>query len=1097
MDQRGAKSETKSEMSIRGQWLGRIVMGGVLVIALLLGLWFGLEQPHFWQLTQHTTLEANTPTPQAQAYTTTQSTPVTSTLAPTPTVSLLPMPEPRRVSNSPTTFVSRELITTTLAVPMQAWSGGTAQSVALSADGRTIAFTAATDDGYDNLYLYDSKQENGDALTLVTMATTGASSNGWVGAPAMVPDARYMAFYAWASNLVAGDTNAVQDLFFYDHETTAISRISVGPNGEQANDRSGDSSGNNAPAISADGRYIAFHSAASNLVSGDRNGRVDVFLHDRESASTTLISNGPNGVGGNGDSSHPTLSVDGRYVLFQSRATNLDPTVPTLQSPGSSQIYLHDRTSGSTTLISRGPDGRPGDGDSTAPTLSGDGRYLAYASRATNLVAGDSNQVADVFLHDRTTGETRRVSVSSTGIQANRAAGSPQITLDGRYILFTADASNLVSGDGNNATDLFLHDQLARHTSRVSVAVTGAWTGVEGNGPTRGPAMVIPGGRLIAFISQATNLVNPASVGVPGLYLHERVDAPTFAISGRITEGEGQPVGGVVVAAGPHRTVTDANGNFNFSALMGGTYTLAAAKSGYTFSPPRRIVSLLDNLGGQDFAASAGNSPDAFIDLPLPYDGTAATLLALLRDTDEGGWIDAWFDHDLPNYTKNEAVLLWDGRVRTQDAYNQTVGCFERRCYDGHDGIDFPYRDPDPSTPNIFEPILIRPAAPGNVAAVVNHCEAGDRWCNGGYGNEVVLWHGNGYFTRYSHMATVNVSQIGQRMTPDLALGVMGSTGNSFGTHLHLAVHVDRGRVGVWDGDKVDLPVDPFGWAASEPDPWAVTAAAPISRWLWRFNPTTEAILLGSEGATLRDNAGNVTVQIPAGALAGQVRVELVAGAATAPPVNPQRSLGRGFRLQVLDWLQGGNVSNATPARPVEISLSFANAATRHLDLEQLLLYHWQAGQGWLPLPTLVDRESQAVIAASNQLGDFDLQAPLLCPADAMEPDDSFDAATIATDANSQWERLFDIAEDEDWFQIEAIADTSYRLVAEALAPGVNFTVELYDRDGLTRLNSRGPGNYVWSASETGSYFVRVAPVAGSAIGCDAGYRLSISTIGN
>jgi murein DD-endopeptidase MepM/ murein hydrolase activator NlpD len=549
----------------------------------------------------------------------------------------------------------------------------------------------------------------------------------------------------------------------------------------------------------------------------------------------------------------------------------------------------------------------------------------------------------------------------------------------------------------------------------------------------------------------------------------------------------------VVVAAGPHRTLTDDNGNYHLVELVGGTYTLAVAKAGYTFSPPRRTISLLNDLSGQNFEAYAGGGPDAFLDLPLFYDGSAATLMALLRDTDEGGWIDAWFDHDAPNYTKNQDMVLWDGVRRTQELYNPSLGCYERRCYEGHDGIDFPYRDPDPSTPNIFEPILVRPAAAGVVAAVVQNCEEGDRWCNGGYGNEVLLWHDNGYFTRYSHLASVSVS-VGQQMTPDLSLGVMGNSGNAMGTHLHFAVHHDNDNKR-WDGEKVDLPVDPFGWSGVEADPWVTRGV--VSRWLWRFNPSSEAILLGSEGATLRDGVGNVTVRIPAGALAGQVRVELVTGAAVAPPAVSLHSLGRGFRLQVLDWLQGGDALNAAPARPIEMSVGFTGAATRHLDLSKALLYHWQTN-GWSPLPTVVEQDTRAVIAAGAQFGDFDLQAPLLCPADSLEPDDSFDAAAIATASTTSWDRLFDVAEDEDWIEVEAAAGKSYQVSVEATASGVAFTVELYDRDGLTRLAHRtGPGALTLTPVQAGNYFVRVAPQAGSTTGCDAGYRLHISLPSN
>ncbi len=1092
------------------QWMRRLAGGAVLGGIIALAIWFGMGQPRLWRAPL-----AARPTAELLAE---QNSLITATVS-APASPLSTPFAPLLVADNQT-FTSRELVTTTLALPLESWDKGAAQSVALSADGRWIAFTAqsaqtrATENErnsvertYDDLYLYDAKEET---LTLVTAAPDGTPSNGWAGAPALVPDGRYLAFYAWASNLVAGDTNAVQDLFFYDRSKEEISRLSVGPNGVQANDRSGDSSGTARPAISADGRFVAFHSTANNLTPNDNNARVDIFLRDRETATTTLISMGADGTAANGDSSHPALSVDARYLLFQSRATNLDPTVPSLEGPGASQLYLHNRVEGTTQLISRGPDGRPGNGNSTSATLSGDGRYLVYASDASNLVPSDSNQVADIFLHDRSTGETRRVSVSSAGMQANRAASSPTITLDGRHIVFRAEASNLVNGDGNNVADLFIHDQVARHTSRVSVAVRGVWQGQEANGPTQGRAAVIPGGRLIGFVSQATNLVEADASGLPGLFLHERIDAPTFTLTGQVAESGGEPVADVVVAVGPHRTTTDAQGRFYLSDLVGGTYTLAVAKVGYTFSPPRRTVSVLRDLSAQDFLAFAGSSPDAFLDLPFSYDGAAATLLWLLRDTDEGGLIDAWFDHDIPDYSKNGNMLLWDGRPRTLQPYNDDLGCYERRCYEGHDGIDFPYRDPNPATPNIFEPLIVRPAAAGSLAALTRTCAEGDRDCNRGYGNEVLLFHDNGYFTRYSHLATVAVGDGPQWLTPELAIGEMGSTGNSFGTHLHFGVHQDNGN-GLWDGDQVDRPVDPFGWAGLEPDPWVATAGGPVSRWLWRFNPTTEAILLGSQGATLRDGVGSVTVRIPAGALAGQVRVELVTGAATAPPPTARRSLGRAFRLQVLDWLQGGNAPNAAPARPVEVILGYAGATTLHLDLSQLLLYQWQAGTGWQPLPSVVETETQAVIAATNQFGDFDLQAPLLCPADALEPDDSFDAAISATNfaanlstglgtdlgtgATTRWERLFDVSEDEDWFQVEATAGASYQAAVDALAPGVATIVEIYDRDGLTRLNSRrGPGELSWTATEAGIYFVRVLPDAGSDIGCEAVYQLTIST---
>jgi murein DD-endopeptidase MepM/ murein hydrolase activator NlpD len=619
----------------------------------------------------------------------------------------------------------------------------------------------------------------------------------------------------------------------------------------------------------------------------------------------------------------------------------------------------------------------------------------------------------------------------------------------------------------------------------------GLWTGIEADGPSRGQAAVIPGGRVVGFVAEAGNLTPPDGVGVPGLFVHERVDPPLYQLAGRVLAEGGQPVADVVVAAGPHRATTDADGRFALPNLVGGTYTLAAAKAGYSFTPPRRTVSLLRDLPDQDFVAFAAGTPDAFLELPLADEG-APSLLWLLRDTDEGGWVDAWFDHDAPTYAKNGAVLLWDGQTRNQDAYHAGLGCYARRCYDGHDGIDFPYRDPDPGTPNVFEPLLVYPAAAGRVVAVTRGCVPGDRWCNRGYGNEVLLYHDNGYFTRYSHLATVAVADGPAWVTPELPLGEMGSTGNSFGTHLHFAAHRDNGN-GVWDGDGVDLPVDPFGWAGVGVDPWVAQHGGPVSRWLWRLNPTTEAILLGSQGATLRDGAGGVTVNIPADALAGQVRVELVMGAAVSPPATGLRSLGRGFRVQVLDWLVDGSAANATPARPLEMSVSFAGAALRHVDMTQLFLYQRRDGQGWQPVPTVVDAEAQVALAATNLLGDFDLLAPLLCPADDLEPDDSFDAAAFVPAAGGIWARLFDVVEDEDWFQIEAAAGVTYAVTVDELAPGVAVSVAVYDQDGLTRLDGRrGAGTLTWTAANAGSYFVRVAAEPGSATGCDAGYRVRV-----
>ncbi|MCC6167294.1 MAG: peptidoglycan DD-metalloendopeptidase family protein, partial [Caldilineaceae bacterium] len=787
-------------------------------------------------------------------------------------------------------FVSREVVTTTPALPAAAaLPSGLARGVALSADGRIVALTlrgaASSAEDADRTAVYRYDRATG------VLAQAAQAQDGGIGIPALSADGQVIAFYAWATTLTPGDTNAVQDAFIYDQATGEIQRVSVSSAGAQADDRTGDAGAAARPALSADGMLVAFHSRAGNLAIGDGNGLSDIFVHNRATGETTLISLGPGGEPANGDSAAPALSGDGRRVVFESRAANLDPDfAPSLiVESGSAQIYLHDHDTGRTRLLSRAadsaPDHRaPGNGDSRAAAISGDGQWVAFVSDATNLVPGDTNGVADIFLHDLATGSTIRVSLSSAGTQANRASDLPTLG-GGRYVAFVSAATNLVGGDGNQADDIFLYDRLAQHTSRVSVGVASAWTGIQANAPSRGPAALSDDGRMVAFVSPATNLLeeaSPSAARPDTAFIHARQDPPLYALQGRVLDASRAPLAGVEIAAGPQRATTDAAGSYRFAYLPGGTYTLAAAKTGYTFSPPRRTLSLLDSLTGQDFIGFPGGDPGAFLDLPLAYDGLPATFLDTLRDTDEGGWIDSWFDHDAPDYSKNQAVLLWDGRTRRADPYNDALGCFERRCYDGHDGIDFPYRDPDPATPGVYEPLPIYPAAAGRVAAAHTACAAGAPRCNGGYGNEVILAHENGYFTRYSHLDGAAV-RAGDAAAHATVLGVMGSTGNSMGTHLHFAVHLDNGN-GVWDGEAVDVPVDPFGWAGDGPDPWVAGAAG---RRLWHFNPTAEVILLGSQGATLRDSSGTVTANLPANALAGQARVELALGGAPARPIPP------------------------------------------------------------------------------------------------------------------------------------------------------------------------------------------------------------------
>ena len=169
---------------------------------------------------------------------------------------------------------------------------------------------------------------------------------------------------------------------------------------------------------------------------------------------TTRVSVASDGAQGNGYSYHPSISADGRYVAFESYATNLVSG----DTNGYIDVFVHDRQGGGTTRVSVTSDGAQGGTGSWNPSISADGRYVAFMSAASNLVSGDTC-CSDIFVHDRQSGQTTRVSVASDGAQGNNHSWYPSISADGRYVAFHSYASNLVSGDTNSAPDVFVHDR--------------------------------------------------------------------------------------------------------------------------------------------------------------------------------------------------------------------------------------------------------------------------------------------------------------------------------------------------------------------------------------------------------------------------------------------------------------------------------------------------------------------------------------------------------------------------------------------------------------------------------------------------------------
>ena len=376
-------------------------------------------------------------------------------------------------------------------------ANGASSEASTSADGRYVVFESdATNlvpgdtNTRDDVFVYDRRAEE---TSRVSVSTDGGEGDGTSGGARISANGRYVAFRSGSTNLVAGDTNLVIDIFVHDRTTGVTSRVSVSSSGDEADAQS------IVPSLSGAGRYVAFYSGATNLVAGDTNNVADVFVHDSRTGETSRVSVSSAGVESNRSSTRAHISRSGRYVAFESIALNL----VTDDTNAVQDVFVHDRDDGTTARVSVSSQGDEGDGVSNYASISANGRYVAFQSAATDLVPGDSNSTTDVFVHDRESGRTWRVSVSSTGDGGNGASGRPSISTNGRFVTFRSDATNLVVGDTNGVRDVFVHDLETGETDRVSLAHDGQ----EGDASSTEPR-ISPDGRYVAFQSTATNLVD-------------------------------------------------------------------------------------------------------------------------------------------------------------------------------------------------------------------------------------------------------------------------------------------------------------------------------------------------------------------------------------------------------------------------------------------------------------------------------------------------------------------------------------------------------------------------------------------------------------
>lgn len=404
------------------------------------------------------------------------------------------------------------------------------RAVALSSDGRYLAFAskapnlvADDNNGVSDVFFRDLVART---TVLVSRNKFGTGTgNGISNSPSISADGRYVAFRSAASNLDPGniDLDMVADIYVWDRETGGLvlaSRAS-GALGSKSNAPCDN------PDISGDGRYVVFESDADNLDGLDPGGDdddafADVYRRDLSTSGaqlTELVSRRSVGVGGlkgNNHSNRPRISFDGRYVVYDSAANNLVTNAAEggPDGGGNRDCFMRDLSTSFTRRISVTSAGGDPNNQSDVPSVSGDGRYVAYRSNASNIHPDDDGPENDIFLFDAQLGTIIICSQHTFGTQAGNSCNFPVITADGQFIVFQSGSSAMVNGDNNNRTDVYRHNRLSRETERLSVTTYG----LELNGDSQRPS-VSSDGRYVAFVTDATNAADDDSNGAIDVYV--------------------------------------------------------------------------------------------------------------------------------------------------------------------------------------------------------------------------------------------------------------------------------------------------------------------------------------------------------------------------------------------------------------------------------------------------------------------------------------------------------------------------------------------------------------------------------------------------
>jgi Tol biopolymer transport system component len=546
-----------------------------------------------------------------------------------------------------------------------------ASRATLSGDGRYVAYTSpATDlvagqsgptNNDDAAFLYD-RLAGTSVLVSPTNGSATTAANGESGTPVLSDDGSTVIFVSEATDLVAGqtDTNAAFDVFAYDRATATVTLVSR---------TSGSATTTGAGAsfyavVSADGRYVAFGSAASDLVAGmtDPNGGRDVFLFDRTSGTTTLVSHqdGAATTAANDVSDLPSISADGRYVAFVSEATNVTPNQ--FDTNGAGDIFLYDQVAGTSALVTHSfdtPNGTVVGGGSDVPVLSSDGNWVAFTSTTFDIVqARDLNGVSDVFLYSRASQNNVLVShidPSLPSLSPSGASAFPAVSDDGRYVVFRSDAVNLSPNESHaplQGPAIFLADTLTGALSIVSHN-SGSLV-LTGNALSSDPLISADGSHVV-YISQATDLVanQTDSAGTPDVFLYDRATGTNVLVS--------HHAGSLTTAANNASTVAVLSGDGRFVAYESLATDLVPGQVG---PPSRSGVFLYDLATGQSVLVShAAGAPATMASSgsfspSLSADGRFVAYESLAADLVSGATASGGFDIYLYDRLSGASTLV-------------------------------------------------------------------------------------------------------------------------------------------------------------------------------------------------------------------------------------------------------------------------------------------------------------------------------------------------------------------------------------------------------------------------------------------------------